>query len=111
MFNLRTDGAALLLSRHGVVEMLGIRDDKFEPIVETLGLTPVNLGGRDYWSLPEILHKLTYRNNDAPTETTKKRTNTDTETDSDSSVVIDTGRTRRCRQSWMRKYVQPGLAA
>lgn len=107
MFNLRTDGAALLLSRHGVVEILGIRDEKFDALVEELELTPVNLG-RDYWSLPEILNKLTFRNNDA-TETTKKRTNANS--NDDSSAVVDNGRTRRCRQQWMRKYIQPGLAA
>lgn len=67
-YKLRTEGAALLVGRAALIKIMGVNGDKLANILETLGVKPVvsssdKVGEKNLWSLPEIIHKLTFRGN------------------------------------------------
>lgn len=92
---LRTNGAPLIVSTDRAAKVCGVSPDRFREIADKLGIEPILRGGNGTarWSLPEIVERLKSWSSTRPTPLFGY---------ADPKAIIDKGRTRAPRQSFMK---------
>lgn len=95
---LRTNDAPLVVSTDRAAKICGVSPDRFREIADKLGIEPILRGGNGTarWSLPEIIERLKTWTSTRPTPLFGSAV---------PRAIIDKGRTRAPRQSFMKGRV------
>ena len=111
MLELRTKGAPLLITGTQLATVLGVRYEDVEGILSSICVTPFTLGKQPRYSLPEILHKLTFREDASRVISKAQRDKQSFDAlpfSEQAAAIIDQGRTRAPRQKFMRQFIAAG---
>lgn len=115
MLELRTKGVPLIVSANKLKEVLGVRAESIDGILSSLGVSPLfcDDGKRTVYSLPEILHKLTFREEAEKVVKQAQRDKVSFDAlpfSEQAAAMVDPGRSRAPRQKFMRKFIAAGAA-